>query len=559
MRFLIPILVAISGLPTLSGLRAQAPARADIQERRLANGIRLLVVERRDLTAFHATLVFRRGRAEEPPALAGATDLLARALFGATWPEDLDPAKGPASLDALLKQEEGLLEALRLERLLQQKDPATATHAQALESSLQNLQATLRARFSASPLADVYTVRGGRQTASAGPDTLLVQTELPAEAFEFWCRTEAQRLAVLQLSRFSEARSALVAELRAPGRQAMALLRGAALPGHPYGRDLADNLPALEALRRSDLRTWARHACGPDRLTLILVGGLGMDTVLPLLERHLGPLQAAGEVEDPILPEIPADLGDRRVQASLGENPRLLVGWRIPPRAHPDHLALRMAAQLLGGGRSSRLPLKLVSQKAVAEHAETRMDVPGGRLRGLLVADLTPAEGHSLAELEGALHTEILRLQQEPIPPDEWQKALAQFEVDHLVAQDDPAALAHALGLAWAEAGDWRLSDLEILRLRTLGPEAVQTAARTWLKPSHRTTVQLQPDTDEGKDPLDAEMARVLKALAATRIEDLAQRERLVAEGLRQLRMLNPSERLRTLKLLEAQLAPEKR
>jgi hypothetical protein len=91
MRFLVPILVAISGLLTASGLRAQAPGLTpglfDVQERRLANGIRLLVVERRDLTAFHATLVFRRGRAEEPPALAGATDLLARALYGATWPE----------------------------------------------------------------------------------------------------------------------------------------------------------------------------------------------------------------------------------------------------------------------------------------------------------------------------------------------------------------------------------------------------------------------------------------------------------------------------------------
>lgn len=552
MRLLVPILIA-----TL-GLHAQVPRQTDVQERRLANGIRLLVVERRGLTAFHAAMAFRRGRAEEPPAMAGATDLLARALFGATWPEDLDPATGPASLDALLKQEEGLLEALRQERLRKRKDPFSVDQAPALEANLQSLQTTLRERRSTSPLADVYAARGGRQTASAGPDALLVQTELPLDALEFWCRTEAQRLAALQLSRFSRARSGLVADLRAPRAGGMALLRGAALPGHPYGRDLTDNIPAIEALRRSDLRTWARHACGPDRLTLILVGGLGMDAVLPLVERHFGPLSVAREVEDPILPEIPADLGDRRVQASLGGIVRLLVGWRIPPRAHPDHLALRMAAQLLGGGRSSRLPFRLVVQKGLAQNAEIRMDVPGGRLPGLLVADLAPAEGHSLRELEGALHTEILRLQQEPIPPDEWQKALAQLEVEHLVAQDEPAALARSLGLAWAEAGDWRLADLEIQRLRTLGPEAVQAAARTWLKPSHRTTALLQPGVEEGMDPLEVETVRVLKALAATRIGDLAQREHLVAEGLRQLRMLNAEERVRTLQLLQAQLPPEK-
>lgn len=557
MRFLVLPLVAALGLSAQSP--SLAPRLADVQERRLSNGARLLLVERRNLAAFHAALVFRGGWAEEPPALAGATDLLARTLFGATWPEDLVSAKGPGSLDALLREEEGLLESLRLERLHQKKDPASTSLAPALEAKLQDLQSSLRARFSAAPLSDAYAARGGRQAASASPDALLAETDLPAEAFEFWCRTEAQRLTALQLSRFSEARTRLLADLRARGPEALALLRGAALPGHPYGRSLQDHLPSLEALRRSDLQGWARRLCAPDRLTLVLVGGLGMDAVLPLVERHFGALPAGGAVEDPLLPEIPADLGDRRIQASLGRTSSLLAGWRIPPRSHRDHLALRMAAKLLGGDPSGRLAERLVRQKLLARTAEVRMDVPGGRLPGLLVASLTPVEGHSLAELEGALHTEILRLQQEPIPADEWRRALTQVEVELLRIQDDPAALARALGLAWAEGGDWRQADQDLQRLRLLAPDAVQAAARAWLVPSHRTILWLQPRADEALDPLEAEMARVLKALAATRIEDLGQREHLVAEGLRQLRMLSPEERQRTLKLLEAQLAPEKR
>lgn len=557
-RLVLPLLAVL-------GLSAQAPLldsrTEDVQERRLANGVRLLVVERRAVTAFHAALVFRGGRAEEPPPLAGATDLLARALYGATWPEDLDPAKGAGSLDALLKEEEGLLEALRLERLHQRKAPEAANQAQALGASLWTLHQAVRARYSTSPLADLYAARGGRQTATAGADALLVQTELPASDFEFWCRTEAQRLAVLQLSRFSEARAALAGELRSRGPQGLPMIQGAALPGHPYGRDLADHLPALEAMRRSDLQAWARRACRPDQLAVVLVGGLSMDAALPLVERTFGALPAGAastSMEDSLLPEIPADLGDRRIQASLGGAPALLVGWRIPARPHRDHLALRMAARLLEGP-SGRLAQRLVRQKAVAQSAEVWMDVPGGRLPGLLVVRATPSEGHSLAELEGALHTEILRLQQEPIPTDEWQRALTQIDVEQLRTQDEPGALAWTLARAWVEAGDWRQAEQEVQRLRNLGPEAVQVATRTWLNPSHRTTLWLQSGTDESQDPLEAETARVLKALAATRIEDLAQREHLVSEGLRQLRMLSLDERRRTLKLLEAQLTPEKR
>jgi predicted Zn-dependent peptidase len=218
-----------------------------------------------------------------------------------------------------------------------------------------------------------------------------------------------------------------------------------------------------------------------------------------------------------------------------------------------------MAAQLLGGGQSSRLQARLVRLKAVARQVDLSLDVPGGRFPGLLVADLRPVAGHSLAELEGALHGEILRLQQEPISQDEWQRALAQLEAGFVRILDEPSALARSLGLAWAEGGDWRRLDLDIQRLRTLTPEAVQAAARAWLKPSHRTTVLLEPTPGGVVDKLEADLTRVLTVLAAGRIEDLAQREHLVAEGIRQLRMLTTEERLRTLKLLEAQVPADKR
>jgi zinc protease len=552
MRLLVPLLT------TALALHGQVPHLTDVQERRLANGARLLLVERRDLTAFNGTLIFQGGRAEEPAAAAGSTDLLARALFSTTWPEDVLPAKDQASLDALLKQEEGLLESLRLERLRLRQDPAASTQAPALEASLESIQSRLRVLFSASPLADLYTARGGRQRTEATADALLAETELPQSALEFWCATEAQRLRTLQLSRFSQARASLMAELRSQGPQGLALLCGAALPGHPYGRELLDYLPSLEALRWSELRAYARRVLRPDRLTIILVGNFNMDKVGPIVERHLGTLPVPTDGEVAILPEIPPDLGDRSVQAALGTAPRLLTGWRIPSRHQPDHLALRMAVQLLAGGPTSRLQVRLVRQKGLVRQAQMHLDVPGGRFPGLLVADLLPSEGHSLAEVEGALHSEILHLQQDPIPQDEWLRALAQLEVEYLQTEDEPATLARSLGMAWAESGDWRLAGLDVQRLRTLTPEAVQAAARVWLMPSHRTTVRLEPTPSASQDPTEVELTRVLKALAAIRISDPAQREHLVSEGIRQLHMLSSEERLRTLKLLKAQLVPEK-
>ena len=50
MRLLVPILV------TALGLQAQVPRLTEVQERRLGNGTRVLLVQRRELSAFHATL-----------------------------------------------------------------------------------------------------------------------------------------------------------------------------------------------------------------------------------------------------------------------------------------------------------------------------------------------------------------------------------------------------------------------------------------------------------------------------------------------------------------------
>lgn len=559
MRFFAPLLAVL--LLAVLPLRAQVPRASEVQERRLPNGVRLLVVERPGLPAFHATLVFRGGRAEEPAALAGATDLLARALYGHSWPEDVaEPTRDGSPLDPLLKQEEGLLESLRLEDLHRKADPVISSQAPGLEASLQALRERIAGLRSTAPLSDVYAQAGGRQSATAEADALVADTELPVAAFDLWCRTETRRLERLQLSRFFEARAALITTFRDGSERGpdpgMALLLGAALPGHPYGRNLADHITGIEAIRWSDLRAYARRACAPDRLTILIVGGVGMDTALARLSPSLGALPVPEPAEDPILPEIRPDLGDRRIQATLGGASRLLVGWRIPSRNHPDHLPLRMAAQILAGGRTGRLTAQLVQRKHLATRVEVRMDEPGARHPGLLTIELWPAEGHSLAELEAALHSEILRFQQEAIPPEEWRRAVSELETKQVLAEDAPGALAHTLGRAWTEAGDWRACYSEAERLMTLNPETVQAAVQTWLRPSHLTTALLEPATLEGQDPLELEMAQALKALAARRIEDPGQRERLVAEGLRQLRMLPVDERRRTLKLLLAQVPP---
>lgn len=546
MRRFSPLFTAAALL--CAGAAAQSPAPPGLTEQRLANGADLILVSRPGSGAFRAALLFRQGGVDEPPQLLGATELLSRCLLGPAWPEDL---KGNPALDALLAQEDGLAEELRVAQL-QAKGPSP--QADDLKAAHDAVMAQLEARFDHDAAAEIY----GRSGAAANQavdtrDFLASSVELPAPAFRLWCETESDRLKRMALSRLPFARASLVADLRSgafPKDAAVAVLLGAALPGHPYGRNLADYSAAVASLRRNDLRAYARRACAPGRMAIVLVGDLDPAATLAALQKTLGALPEGEPPEPPVLPDLNLALGDRRVQIQ-GTGFRLLAGWRVPARTSPDAPALELLSRILGGGASARLSKRL---KSLASEVEVSTGRPGSRYPNLLVVDAKPLPGHSLQEVEDAVESEILRLRQEPVSQDEWNRALAQMELGRLDAESDAGDLAAALGLAWAQTGSWRGFLDEAARLRAAGPEALQRAAATYLVPSHRTVVEVLPDPSRRLDEQDRSFLEVLRVLAARKVEDPAQRETLVAEGLRQFQMLPQSERAKTLDLLRRQL-----
>ncbi len=538
-------LLLFAALPLLS----QAPLRVEARELRLQNGARVLVVDRPGLGAFHATLCFRGGASEEPPERQGASALLARALYGATLPGDLEAPD--RAMEEQLTQEDGLREALRVERRRLERGSGSEARLEELEAGLKALEGRRKAP-QATPAGDLYAAGGGRLEARVNLDALLASVELPTAQFEAFLRIETLRLQAMRLARFPEARAAQLADLKDPARdRGLALLAAAALPGHPYGRDLQGSPGSLEALRWSELRAHARTRLVPERLLLVLVGDLGKSPLQSLLERTLGTLKAQ-EAPEPALFDQEGDLGSRRLQAQAGHRDRLLVAWRVPPRGHPDFLPLRALLASLVEGPTSRLHQRLVD-RGIAKSIQGHLGASGSRQTALLVLDLEPAEGVGLLSLEGALQAEILRLQQEPLGTQEWQRLLQQGELSQALDLQAADALALALARGWAEAGDWRLSLTALDRMARLAPETVQATARRHLQPARMTEVFLAPEFTTA-DPLEATATQVLRTLARRRLEDPAQIEALVSETLRQLRMLPREDRDRAVKLLQDQV-----
>lgn len=533
-------------------LLAQAPVKVEAKELRLQNGARVLLVERPGLGAFHATLCFRGGASEEPPGLHGATSLLAQALYGATLPGDLE--EPTRSQEEQAAQEDALRESLRMERKRLERGSGSEARVLELETDLKGLQTRRRNGLAPGLLGDLYLAQGGHATARAGQDALSFSVDLPAALLETFLRTETRRLQALRLARLPEAREALVEALRAPGRdRGPALLASAALPGHPYGQDPLGSVGTLEGIRTGELRAFARARLVPDRLLLVLVGDLGRAPLAPLLERTLGGLKPQ-EAPEPALADLDGEAGERRFQVQSGTRDRLLVAWRVPPRSHPDYLALRALLACLAEGPGSRLGQRLMD-RGLARAVTGRLGADGARQLALFEVEVQPTEGVGLATVEGAVAAEVLRLQQEPPGAREWQRRVQQADLDLALLLQSPSGLAQGLAQAWAESGDWRALLSLPERLAHLGPEAVQAAARKYLVNPQRTVAYLSAEL-AAFDPVENAAAEVLRTLARRRLEDPAQVEAVVAEGLRQMRMLPREDRERTVRLLQDQVKP---
>lgn len=527
-------------------LFGQSRVIPEVREIRLVNGLEVLWVERPGSGALHAELFVRGGRIGTGSLPPCAADLLAQSLFRRVSPADL---RRDGSLEELLKEEEGLFDGLRLKGGLLQAE------AQGLAQAHERLMGSLKARTGEE---DVLAGLGAvQQRVSIEADYIAWAADLPAANLKDLVTTLESLLSLTQLSRLPEERSRLLG-LHDPEALCPSILLGAAsLPG-AYGR-LAERSPgAMESLRWSEMRAFAKGTLLPEEMTLVLVGDTPAD-LDSLLAGTLGRLKRGAETHraEPWAAGIAPWEGARKLKATVPRNRRVYLAWRVPPRSHQDAPILQLLCQMLGSGSASRFMKSLKEDQGVASRVTVRMGVPGGRETNLLVVEAEPAEGRGLEELEQAIYSEMYRLYAEPLREGELQRALRQAEGVAQRTQEDAAVLAQALGVAKVQAGDWRSAFAPVRLGAELRQESVQAVIRRYLAPSQCLTVTLEPDAlASPRDVLETQLVRVLERLAKRRTLDASRVNAIVRDVLQQVRMLPPAERLRTLNLLESQVKP---
>ena len=347
------------------------------------------------------------------------------------------------------------------------------------------------ARFPKGQIDRLVLLAGGQSNAETSEDSTHYWFAFPKERWELGLVLEADRM---RGARFDPAEVEIerrvileerARELNTPhGRLDQTHLAVTYLR-HPYRNPILGWPEDLAHATTDDLQTFYQTHYRPDGAVLVVVGDLDPDTALDRITNHFADVPAS-DAPQPRTAIVEPDQAGRRsfVLAESESVARCLLGWRTVPRVHPDAPILDVVADLLCGGRGSRLWQSLVETGKAATWIETTH--AAAQRAGQLFIQLEAAPGVESGALEERIATELWRLREAGPSAIELDRSRHRIKAAWRWEQEDLASLAGGLGSA-ALWHDWRIWQTE---LRTsLGVEAhdIQRVVDTYLIDSNLT------------------------------------------------------------------------
>ena len=462
-----------------------------VQKYTLANGLRILVVERPISPTVSLYIRHRAGAIYESAGKTGTAHLLEHMLFKGT---ETIGTKDFAAESAILKKLSLVGNALDGER--KKGNLADGSKIRDMEQQLSSLQKQADALTVKSEIDRIYTENGAvHSNAGTSQDLTSYYVSLPANKIELWARIEADRMIHPVFREFYSERKVVREERRQsvesnPSRMLLERFQSEAFRVHPYGRPVIGLSADIDSLSMDDVHAFFKTHYAPNHTVIAVVGAVSAPSVLSLIETYFGRIPPS--VDRPVSPEPePVQLTERRVQMTLDANPELLIGYHKPTLPSREDSAFDLIDGLLSGGRTSRFYKTLVVQKGIAQQVGAWSGFPGNLYPNLFVVQGKPRAPHAVGELEAGIDAEIEALKRNPVSAAELEKVKNQIKMDFLRDLSSNEGIAAKLSYAEAVAGDFRFVMHHLETIDTITPEEIMQTARKYLTQDNRTVAVL--------------------------------------------------------------------
>jgi predicted Zn-dependent peptidase len=250
----------------------------------------------------------------------------------------------------------------------------------------------------------------------------------------------------------------------------------------------------LDAASLEDVAAFFQTYYAPNNAVLAIAGDADPAQARAWVERYFGEIAPN--------PKIPP-LGDMSLPPTLGGEvreviedrvplPRHYFGFRAPCFGDPRLDALEMAAQILAGGKGSRLNRRLVREERIAQDvAFFVLGFVGGA--SIAAGQATVRPGVDPGLVERAFEEELERLGREPVTDDELARARALIETYELEALQRVEERADRLAMYATLLNDPEMVNRQLSRYLSVGKAEIQAVAADVLRPDNRVVLTYMP------------------------------------------------------------------
>ena len=248
---------------------------------------------------------------------------------------------------------------------------------------------------------------------------------------------------------------------------------------HPYHHDTIGSMADLNAASLEDVKTWFRNYYGAANTVLVLSGDIDAKTAKEKVAKYFGDIPAGPPVARQAEWVAPRTTSSRSQMEDVVSQTRILREWNIPARSERDFVLLDLAADVLGGGKTSRLYQRLVYQDKLVDSVSAGASPFELSSQFEITADVK--QGADPAKVEAAIADEVQKFLANGPTADELARVQAQDRAGTIRGLERALGKASRLGEsalylgspdAWKQQFDWQ---------QKATPAEVQAVAKKWL------------------------------------------------------------------------------
>jgi predicted Zn-dependent peptidase len=420
-------------------LQTAQAQKVPVIEKTLTNGMRLLMVERRDEPSIAAGWVAHVGSSNERPGITGTAHLFEHMMFKGTttigtknYPKDIEIISAQEDLREQMRQEERKMRAeYRLGEIDDILKPENKTpHYRELEEKFNKLIAEQREVLVKSEFDRIYRAAGASgMNAFTTEDLTAYFVTVPANKLELWMWMESERLFHPVFREFYAERDVVFEERRmrtdsTPLGKFAEEFNAMFWESSPYGWPVVGWPSDIPSISKAQADEFYSLYYAPQNITLILVGDFSASNAETLAVKYFGRIPRGPKNAPDVVTLEVRQLAEKRMYAEADTNPQVDILWHTVAFRHKDSYPLEILGQLLST-RTGRLYKGLVLGSKVA--TSVYADQNSQKWAGYFNAGGEASEGHKPEEVEQGIYDNLDKLKKEEVPAEELQKVKNNF------------------------------------------------------------------------------------------------------------------------------------